>query len=64
MNKTVPIKGIRETKVTVAGLPDNLRKYVNFDNFREGLRLNGKLTQKQIEGGAILTSTTFEIKKL
>lgn len=58
------IKGFREIKVTVSGLPENLRKFVNFENFKEGLILDGKLTQKQIKGGAYLNKTTFEIKKV
>lgn len=58
------IIGFREIKVTVSGLPENLRKFVNFGNFKEGLILDGKLTQKQIKGGAYLNKTTFEIKKV
>lgn len=63
-DKDYKIKGIRKIKVTVAGLPENLRKFVNFDNFKEGLILEGKLSQRQIKGGAFLANTTFEIKKV
>lgn len=64
LNRNYKIKGIRQIKVTVSGLPEQLRKYVNFENFREGLVIDGKLTQKQVKGGALLSRTTFEIKKV
>lgn len=54
--------------VTVAGLPKNLGKYINFDNFDYGFTTEGmdidepKLTYKRVEGGVLLVGTDFTIK--
>lgn len=50
-------------KITCAGMPDTLHKYVTLDNFAVGLSLAGKLQPKQVVGGCILESRTFEIKE-
>lgn len=58
-----------ELNVTVAGLPKNLAKYVNFDNFEQGMSLlaedkeiDHKLTFKHVNGGVLLVDTDFTIK--
>lgn len=58
-----------ELNVTVAGLPKTLAKYVNFNNFEQGLSLlaedkeiNHKLTFKHVNGGVLLVDTDFTIK--
>lgn len=58
-----------ELNVTVAGLPKNLAKYVNFDNFEQGMSLladdkeiDHKLTFKHVKGGVLLVDTDFTIK--
>jgi hypothetical protein len=49
-------------KITCAGLPEQCYQYVTWDNFHEGVVYEGKLQQKHVKGGIILTDTTFEIK--
>ena len=55
--------------VTIAGLPKNLGKYINFDNFTKGLTIRAddreidhKLTFKHVKGGVLLVDTDFTIK--
>lgn len=54
---------------TIAGMPKNLGRYLNFDNFNIGLTLNAsdttkehKLTFKHVKGGVLLVDTDFTIK--
>lgn len=49
-------------KITIAGMPSDCKKYVNFDNFKIGSVFNGKLVPKQVKGGVNLVETTFKIK--
>lgn len=58
-----------ELNVTVAGLPKTLAKYINFNNFEQGLSLladdkeiDHKLTFKHVNGGVLLVDTDFTIK--
>ena len=58
-----------ELNVTVAGLPKSLGKYINFDNFEQGMSilandetLDHKLTFKHVKGGVLLVDTDFTIK--
>ena len=39
----------------------NLKELCNFDNFKVGLTLHGKLIPKRYEGGVILEETDFTI---
>lgn len=50
-------------KVTCAGLPHKLHDKVNFDDFKIGMEINGKLLPKQVVGGVILEKTTFTLKQ-
>lgn len=57
-----------ELNTTIAGLPKNLGKYINFDNFRIGFSINKedkekdhKLTYKHVKGGVMLVDTDFTI---
>lgn len=50
-------------KITCAGMPERLHPFVTIDNFKVGLKIEGKLTPKQVPGGCILEKTTFEIKE-
>ena len=45
-----------------SGMPDNIKKDLEYDDFKLGAVFNGKLVQKNVSGGCILTETTFEIK--
>ena len=51
-----------KTHVTCAGLPANCHVKVNFDNFRNGLSVPGKLRAKRVRGGIVLEETYFTIK--
>lgn len=50
------------TKVTCAGMPDNIKERVTYENFRTGSSFDGKLVPRRYVGGVILTETTFTIK--
>ena len=64
-------KGCYALRCTIAGLSKDLgRKYVNFDNFKEGFTLRAdetdkehKLGYKQVKGGVVLIDTDFTIKE-
>lgn len=49
-------------KVTCAGMPDNVKALVNYDNFKPGSTFPGKLMPRRYPGGIILEPTTFTIK--
>lgn len=50
------------THVTCAGMPDNVKAKVTYDNFNEGSTFDGKLMPKRVKGGVVLVETTFTIK--
>lgn len=49
--------------VTCAGMPDEVKKRVTFDNFVCGQVFNGKLQPRHYPGGIVLIDTTFSIKE-
>ena len=51
-----------DLKVTCAGMPDNVKKLVTYDNFHGGSTFDGKLMPRRYKGGIVLTPTTFTIK--
>lgn len=51
-----------DTKVTCAGMPDNVKADVTYDNFEPGSVFGGKLLPKRYPGGIVLTETNFTIK--
>lgn len=51
-----------ETKVTCAGMPDNVKESVTYDNFHPGAVFEGKLMPKRVPGGIVLEERTFTIK--
>lgn len=53
-----------ELNVVCAGMPHKLHKDVTFDNFEEGASYDGKLVPKHVDGGIVLESTQFTIKRL
>lgn len=64
-------KGTNGIKVTIAGLPSELHKYITFNNFKYGLSLAElkkkqpqleKLKMKQVKGGAVLLDSKWKIK--
>lgn len=50
-------------KVTVAGMPTDCHKYVNFNNFKIGASYQGKKQPKIVKGGVILKHIDFTIKR-
>lgn len=52
----------QETKVTCAGMPDNVKETVTYDLFHSGSTFDGKLMPRRFKGGIVLTETTFTIK--
>lgn len=52
----------RVAKVTCAGMPDNVKEQVTYDNFRPGAVFEGKLMPKRVPGGIVLEERTFTIK--
>ena len=50
------------TKVTCAGMPDNVKAKVTYDNFHTGSTFDGKLMPRRCVGGVVLVDTTFTIK--
>lgn len=50
------------TKVTCAGMPDNVKENVTYDNFSSGSTFDGKLMPRRYPGGIVLEKTTFTIK--
>lgn len=49
------------TKVTCAGMPDNVKEKVTYENFKSGSTFDGKLMPKRVRGGVVLVETTFTI---
>lgn len=47
--------------VKCAGMPDHLKEKVTFDNFKRGLKLDGKLRPCHVRGGIVFESTTFTL---
>ena len=52
-----------EINITCAGLPQRCYDQVTWDNFKEGLKVDGKLSFKHVQGGVILVETEFTIKE-
>ena len=50
------------TKVTCAGMPDNVKEMVTYDNFHSGAIFPGKLMPKRYPGGIVLEPRTFTIR--
>lgn len=50
------------THVTCAGMPDNIKEFVTYDNFKSGSTFEGKLMPRRYKGGIVLEPTTFTIK--
>lgn len=52
-----------EIKITCAGMPQRCYDQVTWENFKEGLTVEGKLTFHHVKGGVILIPTEFTIKE-
>lgn len=51
------------TDITCAGMPDNVKQTVAWDDFRIGAEFFGKTLQRQVPGGVLIEKTTFKIKE-
>ena len=49
-------------KVTCAGMPENVKEAVTYENFHSGSTFDGKLMPRRYPGGIVLEETTFTIK--
>ena len=52
-----------EIQITCAGLPQRCYDQVTWENFKEGLKVDGKLAFHHVKGGVILRETEFTIKE-
>lgn len=52
-----------EIQITCAGLPQRCYDQVTWDNFKEGMKVDGKLTFTHVKGGVILKEIEFTIKE-
>lgn len=52
-----------EIQITCAGMPQRCYDQVTWNNFKEGLTVDGKLTFTHVKGGVILKETEFTIKE-
>ena len=52
-----------EINITCAGMPQRCYDQVTWDNFKDGLKVEGKLTFTHVKGGVILKETEFTIKE-
>lgn len=52
-----------EIQITCAGLPGRCYDQVTWDNFKEGMKVDGKLSFTHVKGGVILKETEFTIKE-
>lgn len=50
--------------VKCAGMPDEVKKNVKWEDFTFGKEFNGKLVAKKVKGGTLLVETTFKIKEM
>lgn len=61
MVSTFDETGITKLSVTCAGMPDNIKKQVNWENFVIGHCFEGKLVHSIVPGGAVLINTSFKL---
>lgn len=51
-----------KVKVTCAGMPENVKELVNYENFHPGSVFPGKLLPHRVKGGVVLLPVDFTIK--
>lgn len=51
-----------KTILKCCGMPDNVKKSVNWNNFKVGFKSNKKLMPKHVPGGVVLVPSLFEIR--
>lgn len=50
-------------EVKCAGMPDEVKGQVTYENFKQGTVFRGKKEQKRVKGGVVIMETVFEIKE-
>ena len=50
-------------EITCAGMPKSCYSYVDWENFKTGLSVHGKLVPKHVKGGIILREQPFTLKE-
>ncbi len=58
--------GITETgkkEIKIAGCPKNVKEKITFENFKFDSVFDGKLLPKTVDGGVVLVSNTFTLKR-
>ena len=55
--------GFYQTKITVAGMPEDCYKFVTFKNFKFEAVYKGKLLPEAVPGGVVLKDVDFTIKR-
>lgn len=62
--KRIKLKPFKEIKITCAGMPKSCYSQVEWDKFKVGMSVGGKLTFKHVKGGVKLVETDFTIKDI
>lgn len=60
--KTYIMEKDEKLSVTCAGMPSKIHDQVTWENFHKGVTYHGKLAQKRVKGGIILSETDFTIR--
>lgn len=58
----IKTRELKRLHVTCAGMPDACHKYITFDNFKSGTKVNGKKVAKRVKGGVVIEDSQFTIK--
>ena len=61
--ETTDKNGNKQVEVVGAGMTDNVKKNLNFDNFYGGTTVGGLIKGKTVNGGVMLTDGEFTIKR-
>ncbi len=51
-----------DVEIKCAGASPEVKKGMNFENFKVGATYEGKLAPRQVKGGCVLSKTTFTIQ--
>ena len=62
--ETTDKNGNKQVEVVGAGMTDNVKKNLNFDNFYGGTTVPGLIKGKTVVGGTMLTDGEFTIKRV
>lgn len=57
----LPLPPQTKFKVTCAGMPQNIKDTLSFEDFEQGNEFEGKLVPKYVPGGVVLVPTSFSL---